>query len=219
MTSTAQTQTSTSPEVLKTWMAPKNGKLNRDRGLAWEDELTKELNESRFMYCYNLGGSTHQIPDIFVMADNYVPEHRCNQLTVDKSQYRPKSTMITGPFVMAVECKYSTDDKIIIPKVEVDKCFEFLGQLSRYERFVLLAFKFKNKSKPIKLFTLIKYDTAYVVSDYDFFMMDRDGVGAFYHKGQFRPQKPPTLHAYLSSAYVTANNVRIQKGKFNLDSA
>lgn len=214
MTSQSQLE----PEVLKTYMPKSNGKLNRDRGLGWEDELTSELSQSRYMYCYNLGGSTHHIPDIFIMADSYSHGAGTKQLTIDQELYKVKDKLITGPFVMAVECKYSTVDRILIPKEEVDKCFEFITQLSRYQRFVLLAFKFKNGSKPIKHFVLIDYDDLYINVNYDFFMMTRDGVGNFYMKG-INQHKPPKPHGLIGCTSMCVTKTRVQHGSFNLDSA
>jgi len=204
-----------------------NYKLNRSRGLGWEDDLTRHINE-KFMLtdAYNLGGSTAHVPDIVTFSRYHydftrkpqslhkirisLDDDNKNRVTEDPPKF------ITNPFIMVIECKFTIDKSYIIPKEGVDKGFEFLRNLEKYDRFVMLAFKFKTgKAKNKTIFVLLKYNHYFLMCDYDFFRCDVDGTFGFYHKG-VNQHKPARLHDYLNSKGFGGEQMKSITGLENL---
>lgn len=209
--------------TLETVKVARNRKLDRRRGLAWEDELTAYLMEFPLTDAYNLGGSTTHIPDIVVFS-NYIFDPKKSFLAdgaitvegISGPAFLP-TKFITDHFVMAVECKFTEKDHYIIDKAGIDKCFEFISRTARYQRFVMLAFKFKlSAKKSRKYFVLLKYDPYFLQADYDYFRADSNGEFNFYLKG-VNKSKPPRPHQYLNRNGFGSDRMKLVYEGFDLD--
>jgi hypothetical protein len=193
----------------------RNKKLDRRRGLAWEDELTTQINNSdKIGDAYNLGGATTYIPDIMLFS-NYVYDK-----DKDMRQYRldlpTVNKFYTNHSITSIECKFTTFDEIKIPKEDIDKGFEFIQRLDKYERFIVLAVKFQtSKMKSRKFFIIMKWDYTFIRADYTHLHIKINGDYSFV-KTHGRGHKSEVC-AELNNKYFDHKNFKTAWGEFKIE--
>lgn len=205
---------------------PRNKKLDRQRGLSWEDELTREINQgNNTSDAYNLGGSTSHIPDIVVVSnykmkreDKETRQLKFIQKIADNEKIELSDELedkffFDNPYIV-IECKFTTKDVIKVPKEDLDKCFDFVRRLIRYDTFVVLACKFQiSKKKSKKIFIIMKSDKQlFLISNYTYLRVQPNGDYIFMRsQGVGKNSEPDNS---LNLDYFRRNNIKVVHDKF-----
>jgi len=101
------------------------GKISRERGYGWEKTLLRRIKKCSGWYVFRLGYGSNELPDLLALSN------------IEET-------------IMAIECKMTTGNKIIIPGEQIERNLRCLEAFKKYRRRVcVLAFKF-SRSKRIE---------------------------------------------------------------------
>jgi hypothetical protein len=191
-------------------------KLNRQRGFGWEDELTRYIKDKHYLGdAFNLGGSTNSIPDILVFSNFvYIKSLQFHQQILGEEVAREK--FYKDQSITAIECKYTTHDHFKIPKEDIDKGFEFLNRLGKYDRFVVIAVKFKTtKKQPTKFFYVMKWNYSFIRADYTYMYINLKGEYQFMKSNGVG--KSPSPENTINTNYFRTSNIKLVRDQFNIE--
>lgn len=102
-----------------------NKKINqtrRNRGYVFEKSIVKKFQSYKHWSAVRLGSPSTEIPDVF-SVNSY------------------------NGMICAIEAKSGASDMLYIPQDQIERCIRWVDMFGRYEKIVILAFKFKGNDK------------------------------------------------------------------------
>lgn len=100
----------------------KINKTRRNRGYVFEKYIVKKFQNYKDWSAVRLGSPSTEIPDVFAVSDHY-------------------------GVICAIEAKSGTSYRLYVPQDQIERCIRWVKMFEKYEKIVILAFKFKAETQ------------------------------------------------------------------------